>query len=120
MAFVDDPHRHQQDPRTDVQRPADQEIQVRLLQFEFAGVFLPFDERVLELDLAHEPDAVGKLVSDEQHEAMEVQLPFPGCFVVVVKLHVPRQPGFRSVGGARSLCVRRRGCRQEREPDESL
>ena len=60
-------------PARTLKRAREQEVDVRLLQLELAGVLEAFDERVLELQLADEPDAVAEAVRDEQHEAMEVE-----------------------------------------------
>ena len=60
-------------PGADVERAIEQEIDVGLLELELAGFLEPFDERVLELQLADEPDARRERVRDEQDEAMEVE-----------------------------------------------
>ena len=59
VALVDDAHRHEQHAGAEVEGPRQQEVDVGLLEFEFAGLFEPLDEGVLELELADEADARG-------------------------------------------------------------
>ena len=88
----------EQHARADVERARQQEVDVGLLQLQLARLLEAFDEGVLELELADEADAVGELVRDQQHEAMEVELAVLELRLVVLEVHVAREPG-----GARTL-----------------
>ena len=60
-------------PARTLKRARQQEIDVGLFELELAGFFEPFDERVLELQLADEADAVAEAMRDQQDEAVEVE-----------------------------------------------
>ena len=51
----------------------EEEVDVRLFELELARFLEPLDERVLQLELADEPDAWRKAVVEKQDEAMEVE-----------------------------------------------
>ena len=61
VALVDDADRHQQHAGADVEAARQQEVDVGLFELELAGFLEALDERVLELELADEADAVAEL-----------------------------------------------------------
>ena len=90
VPLVDDADRHEQHARAHVEAAGQQEVHVRLLELELSRFLEPFDERVLELQLADEADAVAEAVRDEQHEAMKVEAPVLELALVEVEVHVAR------------------------------
>jgi hypothetical protein len=74
VALVDDANRHEQHSRANVERAGQQEVDIRLLEFQLALLFQTLDDSVLELQLADEPDLFREGVCDQQDEAMEIQL----------------------------------------------
>ncbi len=60
VALVDDADRHQQHAGPDVERARQQEVDIGLLELQLAGLLEALDERVLELELADEADAVAR------------------------------------------------------------
>ena len=77
-------------PARTLKRARQQEVDVRLFELELARLFEPFDQRVLELQLADEADAVAETVRDEQHEPMEVEAAVFELVLVEVEVHVAR------------------------------
>ena len=73
VPLVDDADGHQHHAGAHVEAARQQEVDVGLLELQLARLFEPLDERVFELELADEPDAIAEAVGDEQHEAMEVE-----------------------------------------------
>ena len=105
MTLVDDADRHQQHAGADVEAARQQEVHVRLFQFELAGFFEAFDQGVFELDLAHEADAIAELVRDEQDEAVEVEAAVLLFDLVEMEVHVARD--VRGALGGRGRSRRR-------------
>ena len=54
VPLVDDADGHEHHARAEVQGRVDEEVDVRLLELQLAGLFQPFHDRVLELELADE------------------------------------------------------------------
>ena len=77
-------------PGPHVEAARQQEVDVRLFQFELPGFFEPFDQRMLELQLADEADAVAEAVRDEQHKPMEIEAPIFELVLVEMEIHVAR------------------------------
>ena len=94
-------------PARTLKPPRQQEVEVGLLELELAGFFEPFDECVLELQLADEADAVAEAVRDEQHEAVEVEAAVFELALVEVKVHVAgdRRGAFGRRSGRRRLAA---------------
>lgn len=88
VPLVDDADRHEQHASPDVKAARQQEVEVGLLQFEFAGLLEPSDQCVLQFQLADEADTVRELMSDEEDEAMEIELTVLQFGVRVVHLHI--------------------------------
>jgi len=101
VTLVDDAHRHQQHPRPHVERAGHQEIDVRLFQLDLTVLFQSLDERMLQLELGDELNPRRKTMTDDQHEAMEVEHAILGFALVEVKVHVARD------GPSRRHCVSR-------------
>ena len=57
----------------DVERARKQKVDIGLFQLRLTRFFQAFDDRMLELELPDEAQAVAEPVCDEQHEAMEVE-----------------------------------------------
>ena len=91
VALVDDADRHQHHAGAHVEPPREQEIDVRLFELELAAFLEPFDERVLQLQLADEPDAIAEAVRDEQHEAVKIETAVLELGLVEVEVHVAGQ-----------------------------
>ena len=51
------PDRHQQHSRAHVEPARHEEVEIGLFELQLALLFEPLDDRVLDLELAHEPDA---------------------------------------------------------------
>ena len=100
VPLVDDADRHEQHAGAHVEAARQQEVEICLLQLELAGLLEPFDERVLELELADESNAVAEAMRDQQHEAMEVEAPVFEFGLVEMEIHVARD-GCRPLGGRR-------------------
>ncbi len=99
VTLVDDADRDEQHPGAEVQRRAHEEIEIRLLELELAALLEAFDDRVLELELADEPQPIGKAVREEQHETVEIQNRRGAIRrLIQVELHVAGQ---RPGGGCR-------------------
>ena len=64
------------------------QIDVGLLDGHFAAFFRALDERVLDLDLRPELQAIGERVPDHQHEAMQVGFGGKVLLLVEMDLHV--------------------------------
>ena len=60
VPLVDDADRHEQHAGAEVQRGVHEEIEVRLLELQLAALFQPFDDGVLELELADEPQSIAR------------------------------------------------------------
>ena len=73
VTLVDDAHRHEQHARAEVERRLQQDVDVGLLELQLAGVFQPLDERVFDLELTDEAQAVREAVAEQQDEAVEVE-----------------------------------------------
>jgi hypothetical protein len=101
VAFVDDADGHQHHARTHVQPPRQQEVDVRLFQFQLARLLQSFDEGVLEFQLADETNAFAELMAEEQDEPMEVDYGRAALGPVDVHFHVAgERAGARAaVGG---------------------
>lgn len=56
VPLVDDAQGDEHHARADVERTRDQEIEIGLFELELAGLFEPFNEGVLELELTDETD----------------------------------------------------------------
>ena len=91
VALVDDADRHQHHARAHVEAAREQEVDVGLLELQLAGFLEPFDQRVLQLQLADESDAVAEAVREEQHEAMEVEASVLEFGLVEMEVHVARK-----------------------------
>ena len=99
VTLVDDADRHQQHARAKIDAAREQEVDIRLLQFEFARLLQPLDERVFQLQFADEPEAGGKGVRNQQDEAMEVENRGRAMGRVEVKVHgAGERPGVRESG----------------------
>ena len=66
-------------PARKLKRARQQEVDVGLFELDLARFFEPFDERVLDLQLADEPKTVGEAVGEQQHEAVEIELESPSA-----------------------------------------
>ena len=73
VPFVDDADRHEQHPGAEVEGGVDEEIEIGLLELEFSAFLEALDDRVLDLQLADEAQAIGKAVREQQHEPVEVE-----------------------------------------------
>ena len=123
MPFVDDADRHEHHPGADVERAADEKVEIRLFQLELAARFEALDERMLELDLADEADAIAEAMGHEQDEAMEIDRAVVELGLREVHVHVAREPRGRGRrrGLGRDHGRRQEDCRQGRgEPAEFL
>jgi hypothetical protein len=79
-------------PAAHVEAARDQEVDIRLFELQSRpSSSRPLDERVFQLELANEADAIGEAVREQQDEAMEVERGIGQLGVVVVKVHVPRE-----------------------------
>ena len=112
MPLVDDADGYEQHAGAHVEAAGQQEVQIRLLELELSRFFEPFDERMLQLQLADEADAIAEAVRDEQHETMEVEAPVFELALVEVEVHVARDGrgplGRRGGCGRLGRCGRRR------------
>ena len=100
MPLVDDADRHEQHAGAHVEAARQQEVEICLLQLELAGLFQPFDQRMLELELADESNAVAEAMRDQQHEAVEVETAVFEFALVEMEIHVARD-GCRPFRGRR-------------------
>ena len=73
VPLVDDADRHQHHARAQVEPARQQEVDVGLLELQLAALFEPFDERVLQLELADEPETRREGVVQQQDEPVEVE-----------------------------------------------
>ncbi len=90
VALVDDADRYQHHPCAHVEAARQQKIDVGLFELELSGFFEPFDQRVLELQLADETDAVAEAMRDQQDEAVKVETPVREFLLVEMEVHVAR------------------------------
>ena len=88
VPLVDDAHGHQQQAPANVESARQQEIDVRLLELEFAGLLETFDERVLHLELGDEANPGREAVIQDEHESVEVQDAVARLRLVEMKVHV--------------------------------
>ena len=79
VPFVDDAHWHQQHAGADVERRLEEHIDVRLFELQFACVLEPFDERMLEFELADETKTIREAVAENQDEAVKVEIASPSA-----------------------------------------
>ena len=109
VPFVDDADGHQHHPGAQVEAAVHHQVEVGLLDRDLAGLFaaFDFDERVLDLDLRPELDAIGKAVADHQDEAVQVDFGRQVLHLVEVHLHVARERrhAFPGLGVARRLAI---------------
>ena len=99
-------------PARTLKRARQQEIDVGLLELQLARVLEPLDQRVFELELADEPDAIAEAMRDQQDEAMEVEAPVFEFELVEVEVHVARDrrasaPRVAAPAGAAASAPRR-------------
>ena len=97
MPLVDDTHRDEEHAGPHIERPTDEEVDIRLLELKLAHGLARHD-RVLELELGDEADPVGEVVGEQQDEAVEVQHPVFVLPLVVVEIHVARDRARRDLG----------------------
>ena len=91
VAFVDDADGHEHHAGPDVEAARDQEVEIGLFELHLAGLLEALDERVLQFQLAHEPDAGREAVGEEQNEAMKVHARVLALVLVDMEVHVPGQ-----------------------------
>ena len=106
-------------PARTLKRRDQQEVDVRLLELQFAGFLEPFDQRVFHFQLADEPDPIAEAMGHQQDEAMEIEAAVFELQLVEMEVHVPgnrRRPLRRVGGGGAGAGLRARaGFRADRQ-----
>ena len=114
VPLVDDPHRHEQHPGSQVEAARHQEVDVRLFQFDGALFLETFDNGMLQLQFRDEANAGREGVAEDQDKAVEIQLPVARLGLVEMEIHVARHrtgDAIRTVGrglGRRGRSKRKR------------
>ncbi len=101
VPLVDDVDRREQHACADVEAPRQEEVEIGLFELELTMFFESLDERVLELELPDEADALRKAVVDQQHEAVKIELRVDLLDIVEMEVHVAgnRSGGRVGLGG---------------------
>ena len=128
VALVDDADRHQHHARPHVEPPREQEVDVGLFELELAGFLESLDQRVFQLQLADEPDAIAEAVRQQQHEAVEIETAVLELGLVEMEVHVARQrracarPAEAAAGvwAAAAVAAAQQGQRQAQKRDVGI
>ena len=105
MRFIERADRQQEQAGFCRQSIAEHEVDVCLLEFNLARCTVSC-ERMFEFEFGEKADAVGELVAEEQHEAMEIDLSEVACAVIGIEI-VVMQFAVAADRGARSRRGRR-------------